>query len=93
MSPQLPVTPVLCDPFALIDATAHFVIQLLIAKHPEMLLPHDDQHPLRFRIIHPPQLLFDAVRELQYAIEVYRACLPDPAVGGSDPDLDDDFPF
>lgn len=78
------------DPLALLDATALFVIQLLIAQHPE-LLADPDQPPTSFlQPLRHAHLLFIAVRELQYALEVYRACVPAPQA----PDThDDDFPF
>ena len=92
MSPQPSLTLPLADPLALIDATALFVIQVLIAQHPELLTEADEQPKPPFRPTSHVHLLFTAVRELQFAIEVYRACLPSP-VGPADRDLDDDIPF
>jgi hypothetical protein len=84
------ITLPLPDPLALLDATALFVIQLLIAQHPELLAVPDQPPPLVCRPLGHASLLLDAVRDLQYAIEVYRSCLPDLG-GGGDPD--DDIPF
>ena len=36
------------EPFALIDATVAFTIQVLIARHPELLLPPE------VPLLHPP---------------------------------------
>ena len=92
MSPQLTITLPLSDTLALIDATALLVIQVLIAQHPELLDAPDEQPAPCCRIVSHAHLLFRAIRELQYAIEVYRACLPKPVLD-SDPASDDDFPF
>ena len=63
------------DPLALLDATALFVIQVLLAQHPELLAaPELPSSPPR--LPGHASLLLDAVRDLQYAIEVYRSCLP-----------------
>jgi hypothetical protein len=76
MSRMPELTLPLPDPLALLDATALFAIQVLIAQHPELLLVPDEPPPPA----RPPghaSLLLHAVRDLQYAIEVYRSCLPD----------------
>lgn len=91
MSPQPLLTLPLADPLTLIDATALFVIQVLIAQHPELLTAADEQPQPALRPLSHVLLLFTAVRELQFAIEVYRACLPGP-LGPPDRDLDD-IPF
>jgi hypothetical protein len=92
MSAELHISLPLPDPLAFLDATVLFVIQLLIAKHPELLDAPDEASPSSasfLRAATHPHLLFTAVRELQYAIEVYRACLPARAAAlGAD-----DFPF
>ena len=82
----------LADPLTLIDATALFVIQVLIAQHPELLVAPDEPPKPTLRPLSHVHLLFTAVRELQFAIEVYRSCLPD-RVGPPDRHLDDDIPF
>lgn len=92
MFPQPSVMLPLADPLALIDATALFVIQVLIAQHPELLAEAGEPPRLTLRPLSHVQLLFTAVRELQLAIEVYRACLPSP-VGPADHELDSDIPF
>jgi hypothetical protein len=88
MSPAPDVTLPLPDPLALLDATALFVIQLLIARHPELLAGPDE--PTSRTPLGHVSLLLDAVRELQYALEVYRACLPVVPLGD---DPDHDIPF
>lgn len=92
MSLQPSLTLPLADPLALIDATALFVIQVLIARHPELLAGTEEPPRPTLRPLSHVDLLFTAVRELQFAIEVYRVCLPTPA-GPADHDLDDDIPF
>jgi hypothetical protein len=84
------ITIPLPDPLALLDATALFVIQVLIAQHPELLAVPEQPLPSPARPLGHASLLLDAVRDLQYAIEVYRSCLPD-LVGSGDPE--DDIPF
>ena len=89
MSTQLQISLPLLDPLAFLDATALFVLQLLLAQHPELLEDPEQPSP-SFRPLTHAQLLFTAVRELQYALEVYRACLPAHSPLASP---DDDFPF
>lgn len=81
------VTLPLTDPLALLDATALFVIQLLLARHPHLLdAPEETSRP-------PPLLhallLLDRVRDLQYAIELYRSRLDHETATGHE----DDIPF
>lgn len=90
MSNDLHISLPLPDPLAFLDATALFVIQLLLAQHPELLADPREPSPALLRPLSHAHLLFSAVRELQYAIEVYRACLP-PSASNTSPD--DDFPF
>jgi hypothetical protein len=77
------------EPFALIDATVAFTIQVLIARHPELLLPPE------VTVLHPPpglraaRHIIEAIRHLHYAIETYRDFLPDTLLPGAD----DDIPF
>jgi hypothetical protein len=74
----------------LLEAALLFVIQLLIAQHPDLLAPPEEPTPARpaapLRAAHR---LLDAVRELNYALDSYRAILP--TMSGSGPT--DDFPF
>ncbi len=87
--PRLPeITLPLPDPLALLDATALFVIQVLIAQHPELLAVPEQPPPPPSRPLGHASRLLDAVRDLQYAIEVYRSALPDLAGGHPD-----DIPF
>jgi hypothetical protein len=79
------------EPLALLHATALFVIQVLLAQHPELLAPPEEVGPSRPPHRSPAYLLLDAVRELQYALEVYRSCLTTLPVG--DITGDDDIPF
>jgi hypothetical protein len=83
------------EPLALIDATLLFTVQVLIAQHPELLLPPE------VPVLHPPpglraaRRLLDGIRDLHRAIVAYRDCLP--AAPGHNPTprdvIDDDIPF
>jgi len=84
------ITLPLPDPLALLNATALFVIQVLLAQHPDLLAAPEDAATSHPRALVHVSLLLDAVRDLQYAIEVYRSCLPDVPIDG---DRDDDIPF
>lgn len=90
--PRVPdLTLPLPDPLALLQATTLFVLQVLLAQHPELLAaPEESSTPPPCALGHA-SLLLHAVRELHYAIEVYRSCLPDPA--GGDGEHDDPIPF
>jgi hypothetical protein len=90
MSHALQLSLSLPNPLALLDATAHFVIQMLIAQHPELLAAPDELPAVPLRPLQHAHLLLTAVRELQYALEIYRACLP-PL--GPSATADDSFPF
>jgi hypothetical protein len=87
-SPQvcLPIA----DPLALIDATLLFLVQVLIAKHPELLAaPEEEIRP-------PPRTraarhILDAIREVHHAIETYSTFLPNSISPGNN--NDDDIPF
>ena len=71
------------EPLALIDATLLFAAQILLARHPDLLLPPEEA-PFR----PPPAMLaarelLDAIRDLHRALETYRdsdlehdACAP-----------------
>jgi hypothetical protein len=78
------------EPLPLIDATLLFLIQVLIAKHPELLAAPEEQ-------LLPPQgtraarHILDAIREVHHAIETYSALLPNSIRPGND--NDDDIPF
>ena len=79
------------EPLALLHATALFVIQVLLAQHPELLAPPEDAGSSQPPHRSPAYLLLDAVRELHYALEVYRSCLT--TLPAADTALDDDIPF
>jgi hypothetical protein len=84
---SLPVS----EPLALIDATLLFLVQVLLAKHPELYAPPESRTESR-----PPPAtraahhILDAVREVHHAIEIYNAALPDTI---SPSTVDDDIPF
>jgi hypothetical protein len=80
------------EPLALIDATLLFLIQVLLARHPDLGAPPDSgarpRPPPGTRAAHH---IIDAVREVHNAIELYNATLPDTiSPGGA---ADDDIPF
>ena len=69
------ISPHIPEPLALIDATLLFTAQVLIARHPELLLPPE------VPVLHPPpglraaRRLLDGIRELHRAMEAYRDLL------------------
>jgi hypothetical protein len=83
------------EPLALIDATLLFTVQVLVARHPELLLPPE------VPVLHPPpglraaRHLLDGIRDLHRAINAYRDDLPSTHgdIRGSAGDLDDGIPF
>ena len=90
--PRVPdLTLPLPDPLALLQATTLFVLQLLLAQHPELLAAPEETPTPPTRALGHASLLLHAVRELHYAIEVYRSCLPGSAGGNGEPD--DGIPF
>jgi hypothetical protein len=80
------------EPLALLDATLLFLIQLLIAQQPAVLAEE-----ATLRLAPAPRAarhLLDAVREVHYALDNYRAVLPDmPGYMSVPEDLDNDIPF
>lgn len=92
--PRTPtVTLPIPEPLALLDATLLFVIQVLIAQHPDLLAPPDDPAP-RTPGLRAARRIFQAVREVHVALDSYRAFLPaeHPWARG-DERPDDDIPF
>lgn len=83
------------EPLALIDATLLFTVQVLIARHPELLLPPE------VPVLHPPpglraaRRLLDGIRDLHRAITAYRDCLPTAPGDNLTPRdaVDDSIPF
>lgn len=78
------------EPIALIDATLLFAVQILIARHPELLLPPE------VPMLHPPpglraaRHLLEGIRDLHRTLTAYRDCLPRQTPRDA---LDDDIPF
>lgn len=89
-SNELVLTMPLPNPLVLLEATAHFVIQILVAQHPELLAAPDEPPDPSLRPIAHAYLLLTAVRQLQYALEIYRFSLPH---GADSLTPDDNFPF
>lgn len=90
MLPATQVSLPVAEPLALIDATLLFVLQVLLAKHPDLLAPAALSELRPSPAPRAARHLFDAVRELHHALETYRSSLPDapPLSPG-----DDDIPF
>ncbi|MGH7345506.1 MAG: hypothetical protein ACREK4_11385 [Candidatus Rokuibacteriota bacterium] len=86
------------EPLALLDATLLFLIQVLLARHPDLLAPPEAP------VVHPaPGLraarrIFDAVREVHHALEIYSVVPLDAPEFSDDAHRpenvpDDDIPF
>jgi hypothetical protein len=80
------------DPLALLDATVLFVVQVLIAQHPDLLAPPEEPLP-RAPGLRAARRIFDAVRELHIALDTYRASLPEDRWRALGDDANNDFPF
>ena len=78
------------EPLALVDATLLFLIQVLIAKHPELLAAPEEQL-LPSPGTRAARHILDAIREVHHTIETYSAFLPNALSPGND--NDDDIPF
>ncbi|WP_437277946.1 hypothetical protein WME95_08665 [Sorangium sp. So ce327] len=81
------------EPLALLDATLLFLIQVLLAQHPDLLAPPEEPAP-RTPGLRAARRIFEAVRELHAALDGYRAFLPadhSRALGDERPG--DDIPF
>jgi hypothetical protein len=86
------------EPLALLDATLLFIIQVLIARHPDLLAPPEAPVPNQAPGLRAARRIFDAVREVHHALEIYSVVLHDaPALslGEHRPENDphDDIPF
>lgn len=85
MPREHPTPPAVPEPLALIAATLDFASQVMIAQHPDLL-----RAPEEVRMRRPPTAeraarhVIDAIHELYYAVEIYRAYLAGP---------DEDLPF
>ena len=67
------------EPLALLDATLLFIIQVLIARHPDLLAPPEEPAPATAGL-RAAGRIFDAVRELHVALDGYRTVLPGDAM-------------
>jgi hypothetical protein len=82
------------EPLALLDATLLFLVQILIAQHPDLLLPPELPEPRPPPGLRAAQRLLDGVRELHQALDIYRAVLPEArAAEGRGGTAEDDIPF
>jgi hypothetical protein len=86
------------EPFALLDATLLFIIQVLIARHPDLLAPPEAPVVLPVPGLRSAHRILDAVREVHHALEIYGVVLPDaPALSLGEHraanDHQDDIPF
>jgi hypothetical protein len=79
------------EPIVLLDATLLFLIQVLLAQHPDLLTPIESTAPTAPGLRAARRIL-EAVRELHHTLEIYIAALPD-APAGLRQDGDDDIPF
>jgi hypothetical protein len=93
---MLPISPVpfpVPEPLALVDATLLFLIQVLIAQHPDLL----DDEPPRCPVypLRAARHILDAIREVHYALDAYRAILPDEPgyIDDAGAEDDDEIPF
>jgi hypothetical protein len=83
------------EPLALLDATLLFLVQVLIAQHPDLLLPPELPEPRPPPGLRAAQRLLDGVRELHHALDAYRAMLPEARAteGRGAISAEDDIPF
>jgi hypothetical protein len=81
------------EPVALLDATLLFVLQVLIAQHPDLLAPPEEPPP-RTPTLRAARRLVEAVRDLHAALDTYRAFLPSEHLRArGDERPGDDIPF
>jgi hypothetical protein len=86
------------EPLALLDATLLFIIQVLLARHPDLLAPPEAPVPHQPHGLRAARRIFDAVREVHHALEIYSVVLPDaPALSlgerSAENGSQDDIPF
>ena len=86
------------EPLALLDATLLFIIQVLIARHPDLLAPPETPVPHPAPGLRAARRILDAVREVHHVLEIYGVVLPDapaPSLGEhlAENDHQDDIPF
>jgi len=90
MPPSPKVSLPIANPITLIDATLLFLVQVLLANHPE-LATDDDDEPRPPPTLRAARHILGAIREVHYAIETYNAFLPSPLPPRGT--ADDDIPF
>jgi hypothetical protein len=79
------------EPLALLDATLLFLVQILLAKHPDLAAPPDHTPAGTPPGVRAARHILGAIREVHYALDSYRACFPDKLSHGDD--THDDIPF
>ena len=93
---MLPTSPVpVPEPLALLDATLLFLIQVLLARHPDLLAAYDDNddtHSPAYPLGAARHVLL-TVREVHYALDRYRTLFPDEPRFVSGARADDEIPF
>jgi hypothetical protein len=83
------------EPLALLDATLLFLIQVLLARHPDLLAAdndNDDTHLPEYPLGAARHVLL-TVREVHYALDRYRTLFPDEPRFVSGARADDEIPF
>jgi hypothetical protein len=91
MLPPHHVSLPLPQPIDFIDATLRFTIQLILAQHPDLLTLPDEPHLLPPPGLRAARHILNVIRELHYALDTYRALLPDTL--SPDEGITDDIPF
>jgi hypothetical protein len=94
MLPTSPVPiPLPPEPLALVDTTLLFLIQVLIAQHPDLLADPTSLCPVS--PLRAARHILDAIREVHYALDTYRAILPDEPgyVAHAHAERDDEIPY
>jgi hypothetical protein len=82
------------EPLALLEATLLFAVQLLVAHNPDLLaLPDDPPTPTPTPRLRAAHHIVDAIREVQYALDRYRASLANETARTPAGDANDDIPF